>query len=395
MGQEAYKKTFPNSVWPGFVASGPPLALGFNGQVQVHPDNAVTGAQADNRTNFTLQNVIGEAHLWAGGSYDDKITYWGEVTFATDGTIDIEKAQIIINDWLGPKHAVNTIVGRGVANVSSFGPHSAYVADALIPSVPVTGLLGAQGDSFNIGDNYDFVEMNGVIGGRFIYNVGLSAGQHIDVRPTENFYGHIGFKLGGMRMDGEGTAGPTDAQHPWAETAVTLDAFAYKSNSHFTPASGGPTQMDPALTLGAGLRAQWGSLELNTGVYTESHNNAQDAALVAAGTAPTTQASAVSQYNELSYVVFPWLVPALRVEYTNLSADGSPTLSDLRVMPGVAALVRPNIKLVLVGLLESTNGAPPGGWGAVNGGFVSGQAAPVSGRATEVEAIQLYVGTAF
>ena len=399
LGQEGYKKSFPNSVWPGIAAGGAPLALGFNGQATIHPDKGVTGALADNGTNFTLQDLVGEAHLWAGGSYDDKITYWSEVTFSSDGTISIEKAQVLINDFIGPQHSVNAIIGRGVANVSSFGPHSSYMTDTLMPSVMATGLLGSTtGDSFNIGDNYNFVELNGVVlGGRLMYNVGISDGQHVDVRPTENVYAHLGYKFGGMRFDGEGTAGPTDAEHPWAEDAITLDVFAYKSNSHFvTPtgakaaaASGGTAvpQMDPALTLGAGLRAQWGSLELNAGFYGEKHNHALDP-----GSVTTTDgAQIVTQYDELTYVLFPWMVPGLRLEYTHVAPDGQPSVNLVRVVPGVAFLLRPNIKLLLTGDIEAADGAPAGGWGGVNGSI----APATAGSITEFESINIGLYTAW
>jgi len=384
LGQEGYKKTFPNSVWPGTLPGSVPLALGFNGSALIHPDKNTTGAQADNGTNFTLQNLVGEMHLWAGGSYDDIFTFWAEVTFSTSGGVSVEKAQILFNDLLGPKHLLNAIVGRGVANLTSFGPHSSYIADALVPSIPVTALFGAPGDSFNIGDNFNSVELNGSIAGRVLYNVGLSAGQHIDTRPTENIYGHLGVKFGGMRVDGEGSSGPTDPLRPWAETALTLDAFAYKHVSHFAPAgapAGAPPQQDSGGTIGGGARIQWNSLELDTGVYNETHSHAQ---------ADGTGASALVQYNELSYIVFPWLVPALRVEYIRLSPDNNPVIHDLRFLPGVAFLIRPNIKATVVGQIEQSNGAPPGGWTPING-FI----APTDGPITEFEAITIYLATAF
>jgi hypothetical protein len=258
------------------------------------------------------------------------------------------------------------------------------VADTLLPSVPVTALYGAPGDSFNIQDNYNFVELNGVLEGRVLYNVGINSGQHIDIRPTENVYGHLGVKLGGARADGEGLSGPQDPMRPWAETAVTLDAFGYHSNSHFMPAgatSGAPPLADAATTVGGGLHGQWQSLELNTGVYYEEHTHAQS---------DGTGAKVWTQYNELSYILFPWLVPAVRVEYNNAVGTGGQPVHDVRIMPGVAALVRPNLKLTLVGDIERANGAPPGGWGPVNG-----LAAPTTGSVTELEAITLGLATAF
>ena len=93
---------------------------------------------------------------------------------------------------------------------------------------------------------------------------------------------------------------------------------------------------------------------------------------------------ALTQYDELSYVVFPWLVPAVRMELVSLLPDGGGRITDTRFIAGAACLVRPNLKLTLTGLVEHANGAPDGGWGAA-GGF----AAPTSGAVTEFEAIQV------
>ena len=74
-----------------------------------------------------------------------------------------------------------------------------------------------------------------------------------------------------------------------------------------------------------------------------------------------TSAHGLSQYEELSYVVYPWMVPAVRVELSQLRPSGGPTIHDLRIIPGIAFLVRPNLKLTLTGLIEQARGTPDGG----------------------------------
>jgi hypothetical protein len=76
------------------------------------------------------------------------------------------------------------------------------------------------------------------------------------------------------------------------------------------------------------------------------------------GTADTTSASAVTQYNELDFVVFPWLVPGVRTEYTSASRDGGDSVSMLRIIPGVAIGVRQNIRLILTADIEQAKGIP-------------------------------------
>jgi hypothetical protein len=379
LGQDAYRSVFPNAVWPGVLASSPPLAIGFNGFATLHPDKSSGAAQADNGARFSLHSLIEEAHLWAGGSFSEHIAYFGELTFA-DGAVEIEHAELHFNDLVQSRHLLNVYVGRGAPTLTSFGPHSSTIGDAIMPGLSVTGLYGATSDSFNVMGQYNLVEVNGMAGGRFIYAIGATAGANVDVRTTENFHGHVGYKFGGMRLDGENDTGG-DASKPWAETALTIDLFGYHSVSQYTNGALMMDLGDRTNVFGGNVRGTVGSFEINSGVYQEWHNHA---------TADGSGVKALAQYDELSYVVFPWLVPAVRLEWASLRPDAGSRISDLKVAVGAAALVRPNLKLTLVGQIEHADGVPEGGWGAAGG-----SAAPAMGSVTELEAIQLGVAFAF
>jgi hypothetical protein len=387
LGQEAYKELFPAMAWPGTVASSVPIAVGFNGQAVVHPSKTSGAAVLDNGARFSLDNLMTEGHLWAGGSFDDKTTFFGEITFSSDH-VEIEHARVQFNDLVGPKHAVNLSVGKQFASLSSFGPHSSYVADVLIPPLAVSGLYGSADPSWNVADKYNSIELTSIIKGRFNMAVGIAAGANAagvnpGVANSNNVYAHAGYKLGGMRLDGEGAAGPANPMKPWAERSLTLDVFAYHAESTFgIPSAATPPVMDDKIwSYGAGLRAQLDSLELDAGIYQERHSQ-----VLADGTG----VHALSNYEELSYVVFPWMVPALRIEISQLQPTGGASIHDLRIIPGIAFLVRPNLKLSLIGLIEQANGMPDGGWGSA-GGF----AAPKAGSVKEIESIVASFAFAF
>ena len=146
LGQEANKKTFPRTVWPASLPGSVPLAFGVNGQATWYPSSTASVPRANRGTSLTLDDIISEGHLWAGGAIDDTVTFWAELTFGTDGSLDVEHAQGLFNDLLGPRHAVNLVVGRGFPTLTSFGPHSTYLGDARMTTVPVTGLYGLTGD---------------------------------------------------------------------------------------------------------------------------------------------------------------------------------------------------------------------------------------------------------
>ncbi len=372
LGPDVARDQFPHAVWPAALSSAVPLAFGVVGSVRVHPDRDSGGAVADNRAVITLQDLAEEAQLWAAGSFTNSTTYFAELS-ATADAVELEHALVWWNDLVGPQYAIGLVVGKTAPRLSSFGMHSSYVADTRLPSLAVAELYGATSDGWNLSAPTGLVEINGVLGERFEYAAGLSSGVNTDVRPSESVYAHVGYKLGGMALAG-GTHGAST--RPWEETAATGDLFAFRAVSHFDNALGA-VQEETAWTIGGALRLQWRSLELDSGAWVEVHHDVQTAG---------GDVTAYTQYHELSYVVWPWLVPALRVEYTHLDPDEpAPGTSDLRVVPGVAALVFANLKVTVSALIERANGAPPAGWGAAGG-----QAAPTAdATTTELEVIHV------
>ncbi len=402
LGQEANKKTFPNSVWPGSLPISAPIAIGVNGQALAYPQKKATTPRENNDVRFSLDDLVKEGHLWAGASLDDSITVWAELTLG-GGAADVEHAQLLLNDLVGPRHAVNLVVGRGFPTLTSFGPHSSYLGDSLITVAPITGMYGLSADSFTLVDNYNGAELTGVFGGRFDWSAGVAAGKNSfgGRANSENAYAHVGYKLGGMRLDGEGSKGPANALKPWAEDAVTVDGFGYHSHevlggtdTSLTTAAG-----DTSRTFGAAVRGQLGSAELNLGAYFQRHEHG------APTPAELTSVRADVQWAELSYVVFPWMVPAVRVERIGLRPTGAPNVADVHLMPGIAFLIRANVKAVLVGNIEFTKGFPTDGsgaglaWDGGNadwGNFVAAPKDPANpgARQHEVESIALFLAWA-
>jgi hypothetical protein len=382
LGTDEQKKAFPESVWPGILSPFPPLAFGFNGQAVFHPDKNSSAGTADNNAVMNLDSLIEEGHLWAAGSLDDSVTFYSELTAAPDG-VELETAAVFFNDLAGPPHAVNLAVGRRIGTYTSFQNHGSYFSDLMMTQVPVTGLYGASSDPFVFNDNHNGIEVNGVIESRFDYSLGFAAGTNLDARNSANIYGHIGYKLGGSTLDGENTEKvPQDLEH---EDAITVDAFAYRAISRFND-SGMPPELtkDVSLTVGGAVRAQHQQMELDVGVFyqTDDHVTAS---------APST--GTLSEWNEFSYLLYPWLAIGGRIEYLRITPDGGDTVSDLRIVPGVVALIRPNLKLTLTAPFEQASGAPDAGWGAA--GLDAAPADAMSKVDFESESVQLQLWSAF
>ncbi len=417
LGQEEYTKTFPDSVWPDKIAEAVPLSVMLNGGVPINfPDSAAK--QAGGNT-FTWSGIEAEMHLFVAGAFNDSLTYMTQLTLESDfgdpaGTFDIETAYLLWNDIVGPRHWVNLWVGRLWApQLTSFGLHSDYLFDAVMPAASVAGLYNPSA-GFTLGMGHtDGVELNGIVGHRVNYALGWvasSAASGLSLPNAEDVYAHVGIKSGGVALDGEGKYGPNvpDPRKPWAEKSITLDFFGYhglqRLDNGTGSVSGGtatPVQQDDRFNAaGAVVHAQWDSLIITAGAQLERHDRPYQGTAgmaLGAGTAPgvpdLTNATAVLEYDEINYVVWPWFVPGVRTEFTHAAVEGASDAELLRVIPGVAMLLRPNLKFVLNADFEWGKNLPKvGSWGPA-GGLVA-PTTPDVGR-FEAEQINANVAVAF
>jgi len=416
LGQEEYKKTFPDSVWPDKIVEAIPLSVMLNGNVPINLPGSAAETAAGN--TFTWSGIEAEMHLYGAGAFNDTVTYMTQLTLESNagspaGTFDIETAYVLWNDIVGPRHLLNLWVGRLWApQLTSFGLHSSYLNDTVMPAVTVAGLYNPSA-SFALGQGHtDGAELNGIAAHRLDYALGWVASSNatgLTLPNAEDVYAHIGVKSGGVALDGEGKYGPNvpDPRKPWAEKSITFDLFAYHGierldNGTGTVAGGTATplqQDDRFNALGAVIHGQVGSLVLMAGVQMERHDRpytgaaaiANPAGGVIPGAPDFTSATAVLEYDEIDYVVWPWFVPGVRTEFTNTTVEGAAEAQLLRVIPGIAMLARPNIKGVLTGDLEWGKNLPTVGSWAPAGGLV----VPTSVAKFEAEQINATVAVAF
>jgi hypothetical protein len=391
MGQDEYKKTFPNSVWPSNIVEAIPLSGWVLGGVTMNFPNSDAHDAAGNV--FTWNNILQEAHLFAAGAFNDTLTYMTQLTLSADG-VDIETGYLLWNDIIGPDHLVNLWIGRLFApQLTSYGTHSTYLSDTYMPATSIAGLYNPSGN-FVVGQGHsDGIEINGIAGHRLGYSLGwlasITSVGGLKLRNAEEAYAHLGYKIGGVSLDGEGAnADVADAKKPWAETSLTIDAFAYHGMTTMDNGTNAPTpvgQNDKLNVVGGSLHLNLGSLVAVAGVQMEKHNrpypgsaptppNPPQQTATLPGAPDYNDATAWSQFAEIDYVVFPWMVPGVRSEYTNIDLEnGNGKASLLRVIPGVVFLVRPNVKVQLLGDFELAHGLPPvGSWGAAGGSIVTG-----------------------
>jgi hypothetical protein len=426
LGQEEYEKTFPDSVWPDKIAEAVPLSIMVNGGLALNLPNSDAKEAAGN--NFTWSGIVAEMHLFGAGAFNDSLTYMTQLTLESDfgspaATFDIETAYLLWNDIVGPRHMFNLWVGRLWApQLTSFGLHSDYLNDTVMPSTSVAGLYSGSSAGYVLGQgHHDGAELNGIVGHRVNYALGwVGSSSAVSQLPNaEDVYAHLGIKSGGVALDGEGKYGPNvpDPRKPWAEKSITLDLFAYHGLTRFDNGTGavaalpGGTAASPTLqddrfnAVGAVIHGQWDSLILMAGAQAEQHDRPYPGVPGATLPGATTPLPGVPnyangtgylQYDEIDYVVWPWFVPGVRAEYTQTTVQGQSDAQLLRIIPGIAMLARPNIRVIVSGDLEWGQNLPVvGNWSAAGGTLAPTPTSPPTATASKFQAETINATVAF
>jgi hypothetical protein len=370
MGQDAAKKDFPNGMWPSFMTAVPLVGFGMSGRVTAHPDTKSYAGLVDNRTLVTMDRLATSGSMYASADIDDGITVLLSASLS-DTSASIDQTLLVWSDLLGPKHAASLSVGYAFPTLSPYARTSSYAAGSALLSVAMTSVYKGSGAAFRVTSKNNIAELNGILGGRFEYGVGVANGLHVDTpRRAENYYGHLAYKIGGMRLDGEGGAVVSDTAKPWTENSFTVGAFAFQSNTIFTAAAPVTAANNPvfdrAFTYGGQARLQIGSTELNLGALLEDHAHVTK---VLDGAGIPGQATQQAYSAELSYMVYQWLVTGIRAERITIKPRDLASATDTRILPVIGMQVRPNLKLAFTGMIEKADGQLTGGgdWSNLTG----------------------------
>ncbi len=353
LGQEGHKKVFPDAVWPGDLPAALPMSAQFATQLQITP---ATSAAPSPASKLSFANLGGMAGLNLAATSGEWWAAWAGVTIravqnaGSGETVRAEIERLFMVFSPIDQTSLNVRVGRFEPGILGFSMHRTLGPAPWISTTTVRDNLFAL-EPVQLG-----IEVTGVLGaGRATYAFGIVEGSGNRVTSPKDFYGRLGAKLGGMRLDGVGSA--TEAQ-PWREASVMVDAFAYRGYA----ALGDPTlatQTDPFLKTGGDIILTYGDASLTTaGIRTQN-----DRPILAK---PMQNLTSWQFYSQLDYVVFPWLIPSVRFERMRVGRVVSQQASGT-----VSALLRANVRAQLIAVSETQKGTLQltQVLGAINGAF--------------------------
>jgi hypothetical protein len=357
LGDDAWRDLWPRGIWPGEIPSA--AAISFRIQADVV---ALSRGRTPSGVHFRLPH---EVYLLGGASLGDGLAAFVEVNGGPGSPLTVTQAKIGLIDPVPgvAKGTVNLWLGR-------LNPYLFTFADRQIDRMGVLGFAwqgyraadlrladagGATLASTNVsrlGGSAPAFELNGVLGGRTYYGLGLAQGAgptEDDNNGRKDVYLKLRHKWGGMRLDGEydtGEGPPAGGDGQTWDRSMIAEMFAFSGEE--PNAAGTP---DRHQAVGANLRLLRGPLDLGVGAVARWNDDPWGRG---------ESAVMRSLFAKGEYFVFPWLAGSLKLERFDATSDAAIAAGYARgredrlmVAPGLVALLRQNVRLVVEGELHA------------------------------------------
>lgn len=354
LGAEPWKELWPRTIWPGDLPAAVPLSL----RIQLDAYVARAGG-VQPRSDFEFPH---ELYLLAGTTLGDGIGVFAEATLSPREGVEIAQAKVefshlvpflpprALNLWVGLQdlHPF-TLAARQIDRAAkqlfrwqTFSPSDVVVSNAAqqtLQPLSTAALLTPQ----------PALVAQGLIGRRIGYTAAVArgnAGAAADNNDHKDLGYTVRWKIGGLGLDGtyDTGQGPGISGHgQLLDHALVLEQFGYWGAE---PAAG--AMADPWHAVGVAARLYLGRLDLGAGYVVR-----QDGRPFGADAAGAMRSRSV--FGKAEYAVLPWLFGSLKAERFDVDVPGgvrtlgytNGRFGETRVMPGVYALLRQNMRAVI------------------------------------------------
>ncbi len=372
LGAPAYKRLWPQAVWPGEISSSAPVAMNVKlaavNTATLNADGTVTRVRGD------LQ-FPQEVNIFGAGTLGEHVSYFSEVTFGEnpDGSVSVtlEHAHLAFDSPFGPEDLFHFRLGKLAPNVVDGFQEMWISTDAHIESLFNYNPLGPNGGTglgadavspspISLPTLIRGVEGYGIIKHRALWVAGLANGigpppadttGRFDGNNAKDVYARFDYKIGGMGLDGDTGGQPYVPEKNWRDNSLRLGVFTYRGDG---------SSIGIPLTLDSGLKATIEDRHfLRTGFYASAFFqdlNVFGAYLHGTDSLNTFEALRGSLINSADpdyhawftqgdYLIYPWLQAAVRYETVT---PGDRSVPSLRTgVFNVSALVRANVKAMV------------------------------------------------
>ncbi len=366
LGSDAYKRVFPNSVWPSEMPGTSPVSFRAKTGFKFNPEDEIT-------STFMLPTL----QIMTGGTFDENISFFaGAHLFEENQTGSIDRFYIRFSNLLAnyiPENILNIRYGQFIPDIVPFASNhrgttlAAYAFNTFGPGQTSFATGHAHGGSFGLEAFQIGIEASGLLNPRLRYTLGLVNGNGLglseeeeatdehahetegedpsgvgDNNSSKDIYGRVSFKIGGLNFEGTGSG--SASKNNWVDNSLMIGLFVYNGS----PATDGT---DLGLRrIGIDFSLGFRDFLLYGGFISGYDEMLMNGALM------KSEYSLIS--TEVNWVLYPWLLPTVRYEIA--SPDGAESFS--RVIPSLSLLVRSNVKIIV----ESTYNSNDSGLNGLN-----------------------------
>lgn len=353
MGVEAYKKVFPQAVWPSDIPGLPPIAIRVTQDVEFD-----TGGTKDSSVTFNTP----QAKILSAGSLGQDMSFFTEIEFEDESTQ--LSAWFMWEDWfsnaIGDNHLNFRIGSIGMQDLAlpNTRNHNRITREGYLYADEVQ--LHAHGSS-SIG-----IELNG-FDKWWRYNAGIMQGD--GATDKKNFYGALSFKIGGLGYDGSGGTSEeggleTTPSGYWRDDSVLFGIFGMRSyvgdeDEKFDRIGVDSRINYKDISIAAGYIR---GIDVQEAAHGEGHEEeVEEHEEEGEEHEGMEEMEGMEEgdidknlwFVELEYFVYPWLQPYVR--YEHLSVDGSDDSDKARFIIGTVILARANVKFNVEGRFYTEN----------------------------------------
>lgn len=332
LGSEAYKRVWPDAIWPSSLPGTSPVSFRTRFNYTVVKNNS---DEFESSFNSPALQVM------AAGTFGDDVSFFAGAHLFEDGEVgSIDRAFLRLNNLFTsilPEQALNVRIGQFIPDLVPFATNhrgifnTAFAYNTYSPTMGASfGGGHAHGAApFGIEQFQLGAEATGVVVHSVKYTVGFVNGNSTnkDNNSKRDFYGRLSYKFGGLGYDGF-----TDVQSATSyENSFALGALTY---------SGTGTE--------SGINYDINRVGLDFNLYLQKLN-------LFGGYITGIDGDEKLDYNlffaETSYEVFPWLYGSCR--YEQASPEGLNTIK--RLTPNITALHIANVKFLVESRIDLDN----------------------------------------
>lgn len=357
LGEEPWKELWPRSIWPGELPGTVPLAIRIQSDLGIERRRGM--AAVDMRFPHEL-------YVLAAATLGQQLAAFVETEWSREEGLQVVQAKLKVQDPIPglPARLLNLWVGLQSLYPFTFGERQIDRAASEpfewqrfqltdLALTPASGGAVLQPENaFALENPVAAAELNGLLGGRLFYGVGVSQGAgeaEEDNNRHKDVYWKLRYKLGGLGLDGryaDGDGPPQGTGGQLRDRSLTVEHFGYLGEE-----PGATGQPDRHRHFGVSVRALAGPWDVGAGVVWGRHADpwGLDRGAIRRR----------SLFAKAEAMPYPWLILSCKAERFTLEPEGgalppgfaAARFRETRILPGTILLLRQNVRLVVEGEL--------------------------------------------